>query len=484
MPEIAFQPSQGVALRSLKIFLVVACESTVGFCPKDIAVKKFTAIWILLLTFPGISCVLSQETEGLPKISEYEKGTKAFAEGDFKAAANYWLADAYLGSPEAQFNIGVLYIEGKGVRENRGEAIFWFRKAAKQGHQEAQYNLGHLLLEQHDNMENITEGIEWWRKSAQGGFAIAQYNYGRALYSGIGTGMDRAGSRQWFERAAKGGIARAASFLEENADSFIDQPVNAASTNAAIDSEQKGEVNEDELPGQQKIDRSEYALVKDNPVLMYARFNTRSPVITQIEKKILLRIVRQDRGWILVEAPGGIPGWVRNKVIVIDKDVVEIIADSAQVFADSTEQSDGNEIGTLPNGTRVLLLERQGSWTRILLPERIPGWIQQGAVDMVVANANEISKVWQAQRIKLKLASLAERKVTDSGLSSNVVNADSGEISDTLVDTGAGFVPQPRNVAIPGVSVEDGEILESGLTATGSVADSIPRRTLKPPPDQ
>ena len=46
------------------------------------------------------------------------------------------------GLSEAQYNIGVMYIEGKGVSQNYTEALKWFNKAAKQNDPKAQYNLG------------------------------------------------------------------------------------------------------------------------------------------------------------------------------------------------------------------------------------------------------------------------------------------------------------------------------------------------------
>ena len=46
------------------------------------------------------------------------------------------------GLSEAQYNIGVMYIKGRGVSQNYTEALKWFNKAAKQNDPKAQYNLG------------------------------------------------------------------------------------------------------------------------------------------------------------------------------------------------------------------------------------------------------------------------------------------------------------------------------------------------------
>jgi TPR repeat protein len=50
------------------------------------------------------------------------------------------------GHAEAQYNLGGMYAEGRGVPQDYGEAAKWFRKAAEQGHAEAQYNLGGMYF--------------------------------------------------------------------------------------------------------------------------------------------------------------------------------------------------------------------------------------------------------------------------------------------------------------------------------------------------
>jgi TPR repeat protein len=41
----------------------------------------------------------------------------------------------------AQYNLGIMYRNGRGVPKNDSEAVKWYRKAADQGHSGAQYNL-------------------------------------------------------------------------------------------------------------------------------------------------------------------------------------------------------------------------------------------------------------------------------------------------------------------------------------------------------
>jgi TPR repeat protein len=54
-------------------------------------------------------------------------------------------AAADQGPAEAQYSLGYMFVQGRGVAQSDVEAARWFRKAADQGHADAQYNLGILL---------------------------------------------------------------------------------------------------------------------------------------------------------------------------------------------------------------------------------------------------------------------------------------------------------------------------------------------------
>ena len=67
-------------------------------------------------------------------------GQAAWADSvpDFKET----LQAAEQGYAKAQFNLGLMYDSGRGVRQDYTKAVQWYRKAAEQGLADAQYNLG------------------------------------------------------------------------------------------------------------------------------------------------------------------------------------------------------------------------------------------------------------------------------------------------------------------------------------------------------
>ena len=66
----------------------------------------------------------------------------AYQRGDYATALREWRPLAEQGYADAQFNLGVMYDEGRGVPQDDAEAVKWYRKAAEQGDAGAQYNLG------------------------------------------------------------------------------------------------------------------------------------------------------------------------------------------------------------------------------------------------------------------------------------------------------------------------------------------------------
>ena len=58
-------------------------------------------------------------------------------------AADYRAA-AERGDADAQYNLGLCYAKGNGVKADMVEAVNWYRKAARQGHQDAKKALNDL----------------------------------------------------------------------------------------------------------------------------------------------------------------------------------------------------------------------------------------------------------------------------------------------------------------------------------------------------
>lgn len=102
-----------------------------------------------------------------PAFASFEDGQKAFAQGSYDLAFDYWKQAAEDGDLTAQRNIAHLYRWGKGVPQDLTQAAFWYYTAAKGGLDTAQYNLGIMYLRGEGVPRNEEEGIVWLQRAAE-----------------------------------------------------------------------------------------------------------------------------------------------------------------------------------------------------------------------------------------------------------------------------------------------------------------------------
>ncbi|MBR0459404.1 MAG: sel1 repeat family protein [Victivallales bacterium] len=78
------------------------------------------------------------------------------------------------GNAGAQFILGDMYEDGRGVSKDEAEVVEWYRKAAGQGYTRTQYNLGYMYANGRGVRKDEAEAVEWYRKAAEQGHAKAQ----------------------------------------------------------------------------------------------------------------------------------------------------------------------------------------------------------------------------------------------------------------------------------------------------------------------
>ncbi|MBR0097490.1 MAG: sel1 repeat family protein [Synergistaceae bacterium] len=69
-----------------------------------------------------------------------------------------------------------MYASGRGVRRDYQQAVYWYRKAAEQGHAWAQNNLGAMYANGNGIKRDFNQAIYWWQKSAAQGNTSARAN--------------------------------------------------------------------------------------------------------------------------------------------------------------------------------------------------------------------------------------------------------------------------------------------------------------------
>ena len=134
-----------------------------------------------------------------------EDGHTAFDNKQYKKAYDIWIKPAQQGDPEAQYNIGLLYMKGLGVEHNDREALKWFTYAGEQGLADAQYNAGVMFYTGKGVYPDYKSAIDWWTLAVAQGHANAENNLAIMYAFAYGTKLDTEKAIQLWTAAAQQG---------------------------------------------------------------------------------------------------------------------------------------------------------------------------------------------------------------------------------------------------------------------------------------
>lgn len=132
------------------------------------------------------------------------------------AEAVRWLERAAnAGVVPAQFRLGGLFEKGLGVKKNLETARKLYVSAAEKGNAKAMHNLAVLYAEGIDGKPDYKTAAIWFRKAAEHGTADSQHNLGILYARGVGLEQNLAESYKWFALAANQGDRDSASKRDE-----------------------------------------------------------------------------------------------------------------------------------------------------------------------------------------------------------------------------------------------------------------------------
>ena len=139
---------------------------------------------------------------GLPAAAgPLEDGIAAYHGKDYKKAVELWQPLAEKGDAAAQYYLGTLFAEGKGVERNDATAFMWFERAAKQGNADAQYNVGASYAAGEGVAKSYADAAKWFSRAADQGVVFAQVNLGLLYAAGNGVPQDNIEAFKWLDLA-------------------------------------------------------------------------------------------------------------------------------------------------------------------------------------------------------------------------------------------------------------------------------------------
>ena len=143
------------------------------------------------------------------KLGEMYANGKGVAKDDVEALK--WYRKAAEQRYATQFNhLGAMYYDGEGAPEDAAEAVEWYRKLTEQGShgreliQRAQFQLGFIYSNGEGVAQDHVEAAKWYREVAEQGDAKAQYLLGDMYFNGTGVTKDHVEALKWYRKAAQG----------------------------------------------------------------------------------------------------------------------------------------------------------------------------------------------------------------------------------------------------------------------------------------
>ena len=201
-----------------------------------------------------VLCIVVLCCSLLARAQDFEAGLAAYERGDYQVALNELAPLAEQGDAQAQYRIGQMHRDGKGVPRDAQKAVRLFQAAAISGHTDSQQALEMILLlgygvpadeseafkwlslaAEHDpsrqyllgglyeNAEHYAEAANWYRKAAEKGESavasddlgwkattgLAQYSLGGLYERGRGVPQDYTQAAEWYRLAAEHGLREA-----------------------------------------------------------------------------------------------------------------------------------------------------------------------------------------------------------------------------------------------------------------------------------
>ena len=148
---------------------------------------------------------------------------------DPRTAAQWFEQAAARDLPIAEYRLATLYEKGVGVTRDPQLAMSWYLKAANAGNARAMHNLAVMNAEAATGGKpDYAEAAQWFRKAGQLGVRDSQFNLGILYARGLGTTQDLTQAWVWFSLAAQQGDADAGKKRDEVAAKMDAQALVAA----------------------------------------------------------------------------------------------------------------------------------------------------------------------------------------------------------------------------------------------------------------
>ena len=138
----------------------------------------------------------------------YDKGFKTAR--DYKQALYWYQKAAEQGHDKAANNLGCLYLDGTGVDQDFKKAAYWFELSAQKNDTLAILNLGSMYEDGNFGAPDYDKAFAYYQKADKLGCAPAAYELGHCWESGVGTKPNAKKAFSFYKKSADAGYGPAA----------------------------------------------------------------------------------------------------------------------------------------------------------------------------------------------------------------------------------------------------------------------------------
>jgi len=203
----------------LVIFTIYSNEAVCGSLDDGIAAysKKDYALALTLLTpIAEEGNVRAQAILGdIYLWNSIPRGSSA--ESKYANALKWLTVASENGVPDSQLNLGIMYKNGDGVKQDTSKAIYWMERSAEQGFIPAQQLLGFAYRYGSWISTDYKKAFKWFSRAANQGDAKSQYDLGLLYFNGLGVTKNYILAFMWFDLASASNAEASAEYKSRTA---------------------------------------------------------------------------------------------------------------------------------------------------------------------------------------------------------------------------------------------------------------------------
>ena len=118
--------------------------------------------------------------------------------GKIEEALKWTRTGAEQGQVDCQYQLGEAYNNGKGLKEDKDQAAYWYKMAADNGHKDACNKLAVIL---HDKKRDYNQALRYLQKALELGSEEVFFNLGFMYEKGHGTEIDYIKAETFYKKA-------------------------------------------------------------------------------------------------------------------------------------------------------------------------------------------------------------------------------------------------------------------------------------------